>query len=142
MTDLTPGINLRLHSEGDGSSTFVEIEDDHGRSIKVGTVTRGDGGAWCIRITAADIDELPTHDRAAAAQEPRHLLGYTVPDHIDWMAFERWVNLSCKADVCALRKNTGRFLVPALGDATEAIEWLKAHAHGGQVVEYRSGGAR
>lgn len=135
MTDLVPGINLRLHSEGDGTSSFVEIEDDHGRSIKVGTVTHGADGDWCIRITAADIDELPTHDRAAA-REPRLLLGYTAPDHIQWMAFDRWVNLSCRGAACTLDGREKRFLIPALGEATEAIEWMKAHAHGGKVVEY------
>lgn len=66
MSDLAPGINLRLHSEGDGASTFVEIEDDHGRGVKVGTMTRGDDGDWCIRITAADVAKQPAPAQCAA----------------------------------------------------------------------------
>lgn len=60
MPELEPGLNIRLAADQPGGgSTFVEIEDDHGQSIKIGKVTRHDDDTWSIRITAADIAALP-----------------------------------------------------------------------------------
>lgn len=74
----------------------------------------------------------------SAGTTPRLLLGFTVPDHVRWSAFGRAIDVSCLVDACKLNGSAKRFLVPALGDATEAIDWLKEHAHGAEVVEYRS----
>lgn len=58
--ELTPGLNIRLAADQpDGMSTFVEIEDDHGQSIRIGKITRHDDDTWTIRVTADDIAKLP-----------------------------------------------------------------------------------
>jgi hypothetical protein len=60
VADLAPGMHIRLQDGlPGGGSAFVEIEDDHGNSIKIGKVTRYLGGTWSIRITAEDIAKLP-----------------------------------------------------------------------------------
>lgn len=75
------------------------------------------------------------------APQPRLLLGYTVPDHVRWSAFGRAIDISCLKDACKQSGAAKRFLVPALGEATDAIDWLKAHAHGADVAEPASGPA-
>ena len=60
MPELAPGLNIRLaHGHPNGTTAFVEIEDDHGRSISIGRISRHPDGTWSIRITADDLAGLP-----------------------------------------------------------------------------------
>lgn len=78
MPELAPGLNIRLQDGlPGGGSAFVEIEDDNGQSIKIGTTTRGPNSTWLIRLTAADIAALrpaaePNACRHCNIPERRH----------------------------------------------------------------------
>lgn len=67
MTELAPGMNICLAADQPGGgSTFVEIEDDHGHSVRIGNATHHDDGTWSIRITAADLAALPAPKQCEA----------------------------------------------------------------------------
>ena len=47
-------INIRLAKNHDGTSEFIEIEDDNRRSVRIGEI-KHEGSYYLIRITPEDI---------------------------------------------------------------------------------------
>ena len=40
------------------SPRLVEVEDEHGRSVRIGEWIKRAGGFWVLRLTAADLGKL------------------------------------------------------------------------------------
>lgn len=68
-TKIAPGVNIVLTDDEATAPfpAFVEIEDDHGRSLHLGAVSRDTDGYLRIRITAADIEAATTPSPTGAA---------------------------------------------------------------------------
>ncbi|MFB9687683.1 hypothetical protein [Amycolatopsis plumensis] len=72
MAELDPGLNIRLAADRPGGgSTFVELEDDHGNSVRIGKATTDLDGTWSIRITADDLAGLPAPKQCEARTPTR-----------------------------------------------------------------------